>query len=155
MTGLSYRYYRFLQLFIYIYVYMMKFHSRTEKDVPQPVRLVARQIYDKQCDKHDREYDTPVASLLPLHARTASFRVRLSLIIRWREMLHSSRDGEEKSIRYLRFPRSSNEFTKKSILTRYARRVYIDSICKMRSLTKVRDANTRIHRDRMIDTVIY
>lgn len=94
---------------------MMKFHSRTEKDVPQPVRLVARQIYDKQCDKHDREYDTPVASLLPLHARTASFRVRLSLIIRWREMLHSPRDGEEKSIRYLRFPRSSNEFTEKSI----------------------------------------
>lgn len=69
-------------IYIYIYVYMMKFHSRTEKDVPQPVRLVARQIYDKQCDKHDREYDTPVASLLPLHARTASFRVRLSLIIR-------------------------------------------------------------------------
>lgn len=88
MISFFHRYYRFLQLFTHTrththtHVYMMKFHSRMEKDVPQPVRLVARQIYDKQCDKHDREYDTPVASLLSLHAHTASFRVRLSLIIR-------------------------------------------------------------------------
>lgn len=82
----SCNYYLDIYMYTYIYTHTMKFHSGAEKDVPRPVRLVARQIYDKQCDKHDREYDTPVASLpFMFRARTASFRVRLSnvsLIIR-------------------------------------------------------------------------